>query len=321
MKTTGANMLLEDVNNLTQDELALYVRIANYYYRGYLTQNEIATRLRMSRQRVNRILSKCMSLGIVEIRIKNDVSAYLEMETALEEKYKLRAVRVAGLATDDEDSFQLIGECGARFLAETIQDNDIIGFSRGSTLSALVAGMPPVKRQNLMVTQLMGGWNNHINNVDGDSIVIRFGEQTAAKINMLYAPVLVSDPSVRDNILQEPHYQTSYAVMKSCTIAVLGIADIRHANFPSLEQLNLAMPATATGEICARPFDACGKPVSTSFDRQIIAIETDDLKRIPLRIGVAGMPHKTEAILGAIRGGYINALVTDVTVASALLDK
>ncbi len=312
-------MSMEDAKDLTREELALYVRIANYYYRGYLTQNEIATRLRMSRQRVNRILSKCLSLGIVEIHIKNDVSSNLDIETALEEKFQLRAARVADLGSEQENSYQLLGECGARFLAETIQDNDVIGFSGGSTLSALVDNMPRIKRQNLMVTQLMGGWNDHSNNVDGDSIVIRFSDQTPAKINMLYAPVLVSDASVRDNFLKEPHYKKSYAVVKSCTIAVLAIADVKHAKYPSLEQLDLSMPENAVGEICARPFDAHGKPISTVFDNQIIAIETDDLKRIPLRVGVAGRANKTKAILAAIRGGYINALVTDATVASALL--
>lgn len=310
---------MEDLDSLTQDELMLYTRIANYYYRAYLTQKEIAARLRMSRQRVNRILSKCLSLGIVEIKINSDVSAYFEMENALEEKFGLHAVRVTAPAENEEDSFRFLGESGAQFLAETIQDNDIIGFSRGATLSALVDSLPAIRRENLTVTQLMGGWNNRQNSINGDSIVIRFSEHIPANINMLYAPVLVTDETIRESILQEPHYQKSYDVMASCTIAVLGIADISSANFPPLQQMNITLPKSVAGEICARLFNTDGMPCKTDLDKLIIAIRMDDLKKIPIRIGVAGTVRKTEAILGAIRGKYINVLVTDAAVASALL--
>lgn len=313
-------MGMEDAGILDQDEQALYARIAHYYYKSGLTQEEIAKRLRMSRQRVNRILGKCVSLGIVEIHIHGDVSGYLELETALEKKYGLRAVRVVEQTLDEEESYAALGQCAGRFLAEVIQDNDVIGFSRGRTLSALVDRIPRIECSNLVATQLMGGWNNRFNSINGDSIVLRFSERIPAEVNMLYSPVLVVDESVREGILREPYYRKSYAVLKSCTIAVLGITDIDHAKFPQLERTKWTVPPNAAGETCARLYDVDGKPIKTDLERRIMALELEDLLRIPLRIGVAGMPRKTKAILGALRGGYINALVTDSGVAAALLD-
>ncbi|MEL7608026.1 MAG: sugar-binding domain-containing protein [Bacillota bacterium] len=312
-------MGMDDAGILDQEELALYTRIAHYYYMGSLTQEEIAKRLRMSRQRVNRILGKCLSLGIVEIHIHGDASGHLALEAALEKKFGLRAVRVAEQTPDEEESYAALGQCAGRFLAEVIRDGDIIGFSRGRTLSALVDRLPRVECSNLMATQLMGGWNNRYNSINGDSIVLRFSERIPAEVNMLYSPVLVVDESVREGILREPYYRKSYAVLKSCTIAVLGITDIDHARFPQMER-EWTVPPNAAGETCARLYDVDGKPVKTDLDRRIMALELEDLLRIPLRIGVAGMPRKTKAILGALRGGYINALVTDSGVAAALLD-
>ena len=54
-------------------------------------------------------------------------------------------------------------------------------------------------------------------------------------------------------------------------------------------------------------------------DRRI-GIELSDLKQIPKVVGVAGGMHKAEAILGALRGGYLDVLVTNEIAAIRLLE-
>ena len=56
--------------NLSPDTINEYRRAAYYYYKNHLTQEEIAKRMNMSRQRVNRILSACIKNGIVRISIE-----------------------------------------------------------------------------------------------------------------------------------------------------------------------------------------------------------------------------------------------------------
>ncbi len=41
--------------------------------------------------------------------------------------------------------------------------------------------------------------------------------------------------------------------------------------------------------------------------------------KIPVRIGIAGGKEKTEAISAAVKGGYINVLITDLQTARELL--
>jgi DNA-binding transcriptional regulator LsrR (DeoR family) len=50
---------------------------------------------------------------------------------------------------------------------------------------------------------------------------------------------------------------------------------------------------------------------AASGARLRIGIELADLKKIPKVLGVAGGVHKVEAILGALRGGFLNVLVTN----------
>ena len=53
---------------------------------------------------------------------------------------------------------------------------------------------------------------------------------------------------------------------------------------------------------------------------RIIAMPVKELLRVPYSIGIAGGELKAEAILGAIRGKYINILITDSTAAEKILE-
>lgn len=56
-----------NLHPLTPEQKNEYTRIAYYYYEAGRTQDQIAQRLGISRQRVNRILAECIERGIVRI--------------------------------------------------------------------------------------------------------------------------------------------------------------------------------------------------------------------------------------------------------------
>ena len=70
--------------------------------------------------------------------------------------------------------------------------------------------------------------------------------------------------------------------------------------------------------VCTRFFTPEGEPVHVLDDR-LIAIEWEELKRIPLVVAMAAGQDKREAILGALKARCINVLVTDESTARAVL--
>lgn len=50
------------------------------------------------------------------------------------------------------------------------------------------------------------------------------------------------------------------------------------------------------------------------------SIELEQLRKVPKVIVVAGGAEKAEAILGALRGGYVDILITDEAAAPATID-
>jgi DNA-binding transcriptional regulator LsrR (DeoR family) len=65
--------------------------------------------------------------------------------------------------------------------------------------------------------------------------------------------------------------------------------------------------------------DAIGAPVTTPLSKRIIAINARQLHQIPMVIGIAYGVSKVPAIRAALTGDYLQALVTNTTVAEHLL--
>jgi DNA-binding transcriptional regulator LsrR (DeoR family) len=67
----------------------------------------------------------------------------------------------------------------------------------------------------------------------------------------------------------------------------------------------------AGGDLCLRLFDAVGEPVRSALDDRVIAMTREQLRKTRRTIGIAGGRREHEAILGALRGRWVNVLVTE----------
>ena len=109
------------------------------------------------------------------------------------------------------------------------------------------------------------------------------------------------------------------------TDAVVGIGGLepspllqRSGNAMAEEEQQELRNRKAVGDVCFRYFDAEGRPVASKFDRRVIGITPDQLFAVPRRIGVAGGARKFQAIRAALRGGWVNVLITDLDMARRL---
>ena len=300
-----------------------YVKVAYYYYKTGLTQDEIAKKMFMSRQRVNRILKKCLELGIVKISIQECEQRDVELETQLEMMLGINEMLVVEIAPND-DPYAPVGSVAASFLNRVIQNDFIIGFSRGRALSAVVDHLMATDKTDLTVTQLVGGLNAEETVINSDSIVHRAAETLNAKPRFMYAPIVLENKELRDALIKEDIYQQAYQSMKACTIALVGIGDrsqdfnSRHPNFISGAELDYLNRNHAVGEVCTHYFDIDGKLIQSGIEDRVLAIDHESLLKIPFRIGVACGVEKVQAIIGAVRGRFINVLITDKETAQQL---
>ena len=227
----------------------------------------------------------------------------------------------------EELEIQELGIEGGKYLRSILKKNDIIGFSRGRNTSALAEYLPEADDypENITVTQLMGGSIETEDSVPVDENVYRLAAKMRAKAVKLYAPIILGSEKLRESFTQEPYFQQSYEIIKKCNIAVVGIGTAssqwRHmiALYDIKDKTQTEWAKDVVGEVCTHFYDHDGNAVEPPFRDRIISVMLDDYMKIPVRIGIAGGKEKTEAISAAVKGGYINVLITDLQTARELL--
>ena len=299
-----------------------YTKVAYCYYKLGMTQDDIARKMTMSRQRVNRILKKCLETGIVKIVIQEYDHQNVELEIQLETLLGLNEIVIVNNTNGEIN--ESLGLAASSYLERIIKANDIIGFSRGRALSSLVNNMQPMDRKNLTVTQLVGGLNAEESHINSDDIVRHFSEILNAKPCFMYAPIILENKQLRDSLMKESFFSRVYATMKACTIAVVGIGDMSiksafvQKKYISKEEYDILQNKKAVGEICTHYFDINGNIIKSGINDRVLAIDFNSFKNIPLRIGIGCGPEKLSAIKGATVGKLINVLITDLETAHAL---
>jgi DNA-binding transcriptional regulator LsrR (DeoR family) len=298
-----------------------YTKIAYYYYKSGMTQDEIAKRMSISRQKVNRVLKKCLEEGIVKISIDGYAYEGIEAETKLESMLGLdRIIIVAGPGKE------VLGNAAAVYLKGVIKDNDIIGFSGGKALSSIVDNLKSVEAGNLSVTQLVGILNTNGEYGSSDYIVRKAADKLSAKPHFIYAPMVLNNKLLRDSLLKDDFYTDVFNAMRTCTIAMVLIGGMDHicsltqTKFVSNEEVEDLKRKEAVGEVCTHFFDINGNAISSTINSRVLSIDIDSYKKIPLKVGIGKGTESIEAIIGAARSKLINVLITDYETSQKLLN-
>jgi deoxyribonucleoside regulator len=305
------------------------VKVASLYYKENLKQESIARRLKISKYQVNRILKKALNSGMVQINIIDPIKNISDLEDRLEKKFNLkRAIVVDNFGLSDTELKSKIGQAASAYLLDIIKENDIIGVSWGTTISEVIDHLPSKINRKVEVVQIAGCNHELSLDLNCHDITRRFAFKFGVKPHLLYAPAIVDSKKMHDMLLRETSIKKTFEYFSKLTIAMVGIGamyprvistlvrtgHIGGADFDSLKE------SGAVGDIYSHFFDINGESCDNRLSDRIVAMSVRELLGVPYSIGIAGGELKAEAILGAIRGKYINILVTDSTAAEKIME-
>jgi len=295
------------------------------YYQDKLTQQQIATTLGLSRPKISRLLQAAEDRGIVQIRIVNPLGETSALEEELCRKFNLREAVVAPCG-GGRDFKRAVGETGATYLERIVHDGDILGVSWGTTLQEMVNCLHPAERRHDMtVFQMLGGVGQAEGDYHANELARRIAEAFGGRWYPLPAPVVVSSRQVRDALLAEKRLAEIFDNFDRIDTALVGIgcledSILRKTGYLSDEEGEELAHFGAVGDVCSFFFDIEGRICRTSLHDRVVGISPQALRNIDTVIGVAGGTEKIEAITGALRGGFINVLVTDELTAERVLE-
>ena len=301
------------------------VRAAWMYYIAGQNQSEIASQLGTSRPVVQRLIAAAKEEGIVSISLHHPVANCLDYAQLLQEKYRLIECNIVP-AFNEESTLDSVSFGCYQLMARYLQDDKekIIGLGSGLTLKKALQRIDFDSQNTRCVAQ------SSAMDADGqcnyyDDVPLLLTSKIKAKYYQWPAPRYAQTQEEYDMWCTSRLFCSVSAVARRADVIFVGIgplgtqSPIFKDGFINQAQMDELTARGGIGEIMGRFIDAEGGVVDSEINRMITSYDIRQ-NQCP-RIAVACGEYKRPAILAALKGGWINGLVTDEHTARWLLTR
>lgn len=294
-------------------------RVAARHFLDQRTNVEIAAEFGVSRFRVARLLEIARSDGIIRFSVGLPHGVEAELSERVRNGFGLDHCLVVSSDENPERQRDLLGRAAARLLQDLVTEDDVLGIAWGRTLNAMIRhvdGLPPAP-----VVQLTG--------VAGDTpgnaieLVRLISQRTRGQAFPIYAPMVLPDAATLSGLKRQDSIAHAFQRHHHVTVAAVAVGSWD----PPDSQLLQSLPSGSRqrlvrqgvrAEVCGTLISRDGSEV-TMPDDHLLAINPQQLRRIPNVVAVAGGESKANAIRCVLGSGLVNSLITDEDVAEFLL--
>ncbi len=317
-------MSRQDPEPSLHDEAA---RAGWLYYVGGMTQDQIAAELGVSRQRAQRLVSRAMAEGLIQVRLNHRIGACLDLEAALTDRYRLTRCRVAPGLGPGVDPARAVAPAAASELERVLRMSkpQVIAFGTGRALRAMAEQFTfpdPVQHR---IVSLLGNIAP-----DGSATLYDVISRIAEKLNATYypmpVPVISDTPEEREFFMHLRPVRTVFDLARQADVTFIGVgqmgpeAPLALDGFVSQAVLRDLQGQGAVGEIASWVYDAAGQYIDTPRNALVGGVRVEPGQAQPV-IAVAAGAAKVAAIRAALLGRIVNGLVTDEPTAISLLQQ
>ncbi len=305
---------------LSVDDQLLMAALAQRYYFAGRTRVQLAEEFGLSRFKVARLLESALRWGIVRISIVLPASVDAELSLRLRETFGLDRALVTVLHDHSPQAVrEALGRATAALLSDMVTEDDVLGVASGRTIDAVARHLTSLAGCEIVQLTGMSG------DLDDNPVeaLRRVAVLSGGRARSIYAPLTVATAAAASALRSDPRIADAFARFPSVTTAVVAVGswdppESRFFDGLPVEDRQRLLALGVTADVGGVLLDRDGSPVPTLDDR-ILGVTASQLAGIRRVIMVGGGPRKTEAIGAALRSGLVSCLVTDDSVARALL--
>jgi DNA-binding transcriptional regulator LsrR (DeoR family) len=302
-------------------KLDVVMEAATRFYLKGQTQSEIGREMALDPSTISRYVKQARDEGIVRVEIRQPRREHLDVGRGLAEQFGLqRAVVVPGDWSSDT-----VGQAAAGYVEGVLRRGMRLGISWGESLAATIGHLRAGLTSDVTIAQLAGGIGGTTPGIRGHELILTLSNlYPDSRVHYLQAPAIVDSPAVQKALIENRIIRDVLAVAAQSHVALVGIGQlsssatvVREGDLRPKDYATL-LDSGAVGNVNLRYFDIDGRPVNVLEDRTI-AVTWEELRAIPSVVAIAGGRDKAQAILGALRSGCIDVLITDELTAGRLM--
>ncbi|MGI6850784.1 sugar-binding transcriptional regulator [Mesorhizobium sp. 1B3] len=295
------------------------------YYVAGNTQDQIATKLGVSRQSAQRLVSLAVSEGLVKVRLDHPIANCLDLASRLTSRFALDLAEVVPSDPDSTSTTLGIAEAVAAEIERRLREPEplVLAIGTGRTLKAAVEQLSPVDCPQHKLVSLTGNITP-----DGSAayynVIFTMADKTKARSFPMPLPVIVTSPAEREMLHRQAMIRPTVELAAKADVTFVGIGDmgpkapLYEDGFISEAELKALQKAGAVGEIVGWAFDREGRLIEGHTNERVASAPIPSRER-SLVVAAAMGERKLPGILGALTRRLVNGLITDERTAAALL--
>ncbi len=310
---------------LNLEEKRFIAKISRLYYIEGLTQQNIADKLKISRTKVSRYLTRARKAGIVEITINHTPEDFSNMEYQIEKKYRIRECIIVDTLENDGEIIRSMGERINNLLGRLLDNGSYIGIGWGYSMRELSRYINIVDKSDIKVVPMIGGLGRTGTGVHTNSVAKRIADRVGGISYMIHSPAVMDSRKVKQIMEKDSNVRAIMDMSEKIDTALIGLSDlgsestlIKTGSF-SEEDFRYLRRLGVVGDVNLIFIDREGRHVPNKIDERIVRVPLERLKKIKNVISVAFGKRKLEVLTAALRGHIINILLTDKDTAKYIL--
>jgi DNA-binding transcriptional regulator LsrR (DeoR family) len=330
------------------DNLSLAAEVARLYYLEHKTQTEISRIVKRSRSTVARLLKLARDDGLVDIYVrdvkdpeekaKQLAQSLCNMFESLNKDY----TRVLYTHSVGEVLSERLGKLASEVLEEIIfvvhrkkysnpnvSSRVRLGVGFGAQLRYVIDfSYPQQICEDIVAVPLIGGFGRgeEMQRNDSNELSRRIAKHYGGTWEQLLCPAKVGSFEAKRNLEKEEVISRVMREARNCDIYLVGAGGMRADTSADSPLTQIARTRGAVGTICAQMYtvdgEGCLRPERSGA---IMGISLDDLRKSAGNdsyvFAVAGGESRHRAVLGALRTGCINCIVTDQRCAEWVIEQ
>jgi len=295
------------------------------YYVAGNTQDEIATKLGISRQSAQRLVSLSVSEGLIKVRLDHPIGRCMDLAARLKAKFGLQLVEIVPSDPGSDNTTIGVAQATAAEIERWLKRSDpiVMAIGTGRTLKAAVEQLTPMDARHHKVVSLTG-------NIAPDgsaayyNVIFNVADTVKARSFPMPLPVIASSARERELLHAQPMISETLALAAKADVTFVGVGDLGPEaplyldGFITEAELKSLQSSGAVGEICGWAFDAAGTLIETQTNDRVASAPIPSRDNA-LVVAIAMGRKKLPGIRAILSRGLVNGVITDENTAEGLL--
>lgn len=309
-----------------EPDLDLLSRIAALYYLEDMTQQEIAENLGLSRPKVGRLLQQARDEKIVEITVHAAPRTSLRLEETLRSLFPLDQAVLAPDYPDRDPLRTAVAAAAGAYMTRQLVHESTVAVGMGRNVGSVPEQVPTQVIGNRVTFISAIGGSTHVDEpTNSNDICRRLALKLDGYSESLYAPAYAETVTEHDALMRHHDVRATLERAAQAGMAIVGVGDagaqsaVVSMGCVSVSEMRGLRREGAVGDILGSFFDIEGRALAQGMKDRVVSLERSELEHIPCVVAVVSERTKVRAVVGALRTGIVNVLVTSTDIAQDVL--